>query len=80
MTDYQEILTHASQLSVVNRLRLIDELASTVPDNEPPHLSPEWLSEIHRRSDEIASGQVQAESWAAIRERLFAKHGVCDAG
>jgi putative addiction module component (TIGR02574 family) len=79
MTEYQDILAHASQLPIDDRLRLIDDLASSVPDDHPPRLSPEWLAEINRRSDEIEAGEVATESWADIRERLFAKHGVRDA-
>ncbi len=80
MSDYQEILTHAFRLPIADRLRLIDELASSVPDDHPPRLSPQWLAEINRRSEEIDSGAVETESWSVIRERLFAKHGVRDAG
>jgi putative addiction module component (TIGR02574 family) len=76
MTTYESILTAASQLPVDQRLRLIDDLASLVPDDQPPQLSPEWLREIDRRSKEIDSGEVTCEDWAAIRARLFAKHGV----
>ncbi len=78
MTEYQDILTHASQLPIDDRLRLIDDLASSVPDDHPPRLSPEWLAEISRRSDEIDAGTAKTESWAVIRERLFARHGVRD--
>ncbi len=80
MSDYQDILTHASQLPIDDRLRLIDDLASSVPDDHPPRLSPRWFSEINRRSAEIDAGAVETESWSVIRERLFAKHGVRDAG
>jgi putative addiction module component (TIGR02574 family) len=79
MSEYQDILTHASQLPIVDRLRLIDDLASSVPDDHPPKLSPEWLAEIDRRSNELDTGAVETESWSTIRERLFAKHGVRDA-
>ncbi|MFT7640519.1 MAG: putative addiction module component (TIGR02574 family) [Pirellulaceae bacterium] len=79
MAEYQDILSSASQLPIDDRLRLIDDLASSVPDDHPPHLSPEWLAEINRRGDEIDSGSVAPESWSVIRERLFAKHGIRDA-
>jgi len=79
MTEYQDILDHATQLPVDERLRLIDDLASSVPDDRPPSLSPEWLAEINRRSNEIDAGEVSTESWTEIRKRLFAKHGVRDA-
>ena len=76
MTEYQDILAHAFQLPVDDRLRLIDDLASSVPDDRPPKLSPEWLAEISRRSDEIDTGAVNTESWTEIRARLFTKHGI----
>jgi len=79
MNNYQDVLNGASLLPVADRLRLIDDLASSVPDDQPPHLSGEWLTEISRRSEELDKGSVQTESWAAIRERLFSKHGVRDA-
>ena len=76
MSNYESILSAASQMPVVDRLRLIDELASSVPDDQPPQLSDAWRREIDRRSNEIDSGAVATESWADIRARLFAKHGV----
>jgi len=76
MTSYQSVLTAASQLAVDERLQLIDALAATVPDDQPPRLSEVWLKEIDRRSREIDSGTVVTENWADIRARLFAKHGV----
>lgn len=79
MSNYESILLAASQLPVGDRLRLIDELASSVPDDQPPRLSDAWLREIDRRSNEIDSGEVVTEDWADIRARLFAKHGVDDA-
>jgi putative addiction module component (TIGR02574 family) len=76
MSNYESVLSAASQLSVSDRLRLIDDLASLVPDDQPPQLSDAWLSEIDRRSSEIDSGAVATEDWADIRARLFTKHGV----
>ena len=76
MSNYESVLSAASQLPVDDRLRLIDELASSVPDDQPPKLSDEWRREIDRRSNEIDSGAVVTEAWVDIRARLFAKHGV----
>lgn len=75
MSNYESVLSAASQLPIVDRLRLIDELASSVPDDQPPQLSDAWLDEIDRRSNEIDSGTVVTEDWADIRARLFTKHG-----
>ena len=76
MSNYESVLSAASQLPVSDRLRLIDDLASLVPDDQPPQLSVAWLSEIDRRSSEIDSGAIATEDWADIRARLFTKHGV----
>jgi putative addiction module component (TIGR02574 family) len=75
MSDYNSVLSAASQLAVDDLFRLIDELASSVPDDRPQQLSDAWLREIDRRSDEIESGAVVTEDWADVRARLFAKHG-----
>lgn len=80
MSEYKDILINATQLPIDDRLRLIEDLASSVPDDHPPKLSPEWLAEINHRSDEIDAGTTETESWSVIRERLFAKHGIRDEG
>ena len=76
MTSYESIFLAASQLPINERLRLIDELASSVPDDRPPQLSDAWLREIDRRSQEIDTGATATENWADIRARLFSQHGV----
>jgi putative addiction module component (TIGR02574 family) len=76
MLDFDAVFSAASQLSVADRLRLIDQLAASVPDDQPPSLSETWLAEIDRRSKEIDSGAITTEPWDAIRSRLFRKHGV----
>lgn len=75
MSDYQSVASAAFQLPIGERLRLIDELASSMPDDQPPHLSDTWLREIDRRSSEIDSRAVATEDWADIRDRLFTRHG-----
>jgi len=79
MSDYQSVLSAASLLPVSERLRLIDELAASVPDDQPPALGAAWLAEIERRSAEIDAGTIDTEDWTAIRARLFARHGLGDA-
>ena len=76
MSSYESAPSAASQLPVGDRLRLIDELASSVPGDQPPQLSDAWLREVARRSGEIDSGAVATEDWTDIRARLFRKHGV----
>ena len=79
MAEYESVLAAASQLPVADRLRLIDDLAASVPDDQPPALSEQWLAEIERRSAELDSGAVTPEPWSQIRQRLFGKHGNAEA-
>ena len=79
MPEYESILAAASKLPVPDRLCLIDDLAASVPDDQPPQLSEQWLAEIKRRSAELDSGTVMPEPWSDIRQRLFGKHGIADA-
>lgn len=76
MSDYQTVFSAARKLPISERLRLIDELSSSVPDDAPPSLSDEWLEEIDRRSAEIDAGTVSTEAWSSARERLMRKAGV----
>lgn len=79
MPNYESVLSAASQLPISDRLKLIDELASSVPDDQPPQLSENWLREISQRSDQIDSETVNVEEWADVRARMFLKHGVDNA-
>ena len=79
MSDVQSILISASQLSVTERLELIDALWETVPSVDLPPLSDEWRLEIDRRSKELDSGEVSAIPWAQIRSEAFRRNGI-DAG
>ena len=75
MTEFQTILQAATQLSVEDRLRLIDELAATVPEDQPATLSTEWLLEIQRRSAEMIAEMIAGTEvgtpWEEVRERVF---------
>ena len=76
MTDYDSIFATASNMPVVDRLRLIDELAAGVPDDQPPMLSNAWLEEIAQRSAEIDAGTVATQPWPEVRKQLFSQAGV----
>ena len=76
MSEYHGILSAAFQLPVADRLKLIDDLAASVPDDQPPALSRAWLEEIERRSADIDTGAVQTDAWTDVKRRLFKKHGV----
>ncbi len=70
MTEYQAVLTAATQLPVADQLRLIDELTSRLPDDQTP-LSEEWLEELDRRVAEIENGTARLVPWEEVRERMY---------
>lgn len=76
MSEFESVLSAASRLPVTERLRLIDELAASVPDDQPPMLPKSWREEIDRRSAEIDSATVETVPWSEVRDQLFRKHGV----
>ncbi len=67
MPDFDTLLADASQLPLAGRLRLIDALWDTVPEESQPPLSSEWLTEIERRSAEYDAGQVPLVAWEEVR-------------
>lgn len=67
MSKYESILTDAAQLSVVDRIQLIEALWDTVPEGELPPLSQQWLAEIQRRSAEFDSGKVPSIPWSEVK-------------
>ncbi|HUE74135.1 MAG TPA: addiction module protein [Pirellulaceae bacterium] len=77
MATYESVLTAATQLPEGDRLRLIDALWDTVPDDAQVPLSHEWLAEIDRRVDEMERGDGQTFSWPEVRDAALARlrHG-----
>ena len=67
MSDYNTLLSDASQLPLEVRIQLIEALWDTLPDDAMPPLSDEWLAEIERRSAEYDAGLVQPIPWEQIR-------------
>ena len=79
MSDFQSILSSASQLPIDERLDLIDALWQTVPEEALPPLSVEWLAEIQRRSAEIDTGNVKTIPWEQVRSEAFRRNGMPEA-
>ncbi len=67
MSDYDTLLSDASQLPLDVRIQLIDALWDTVPEDALPPLSDEWLAETNQRSAEYDAGLVQPIAWEQIR-------------
>lgn len=76
MTQFDAALSAAFALSVDQRLKLIDELASSIPDDQPPTLSAEWRAEIDRRSAAIDAGTEKLIPWETVRKAIYQKYGI----
>jgi putative addiction module component (TIGR02574 family) len=75
MLDYQSVLTAATELSIVEKVQLIEALWDTVPEADLPPLSDEWLAEIRRRSEEYDTGQVTTIPWEIVRAEALRRIG-----
>ena len=73
MTTYDSVLSAATQLPQGDRLRLIEALWDTVPDDAEVPLSGEWQSEIDRRVDEMERGEGQTYPWPEVRDAALAR-------
>lgn len=73
MTTYTEILNAAMSLSPLEREELAITLNQSVIDDRGapprPNLSPEWQTELARRSAEVAAGTASYTTYEQMRER-----------
>lgn len=74
MSTVDNLIAEASRLSITDRLRLIEAISETVPEEHSMTLSPEWMAEIERRSAEYDAGRMPTVSledvMAAATNRL----------
>ncbi len=75
MADFNSVFHAAQQLPEDDRLRLIDALWDTVPDNAETPFSNEWKHEIERRLAELKSGTAKTVPWSQIRDEALARVG-----
>jgi hypothetical protein len=71
-----ELFVQASTLEPSDRLLLSDLLRDTVPPEEWPKLSPEWVEEVQRRSTSFDSGEMPAAPWDIVRARTRKQAGL----
>ena len=73
MSDYESVLSAASELPPGDRLRLIDALWDTVPADAEAPFSAEWLAEIDRRMDEFERHPENTVTWSQVRDEAMAR-------
>ncbi len=76
MNAYDDVFVAAQGLPPTDRIRLIHALWDTVPPDEWPVPSEEWIAEAQRRSAEYAAGRLTASPWPEVRARARRKAGL----
>lgn len=74
-SSVDEVLRLAMRLPDEDRLRVEEELLSTLGPAGSPPFDLEWLDEAKRRAKRIDAGEGQLSSWAEVRDRATAAVG-----
>jgi hypothetical protein len=78
MTTIEEILAAVRTLPAEERSRLIPLLWDELTDEDRVVLSPDWNSEIQRRSEMIESCLMETEEWQSVRKRARRAAGLSE--
>lgn len=76
MPTFDDVLGAAESLPSAERVRLIDALIESVPMDEWPVPSEQWIAEAQRRSAEFDAGRMTASTWPEVRQRARRKAGL----
>ena len=76
MLAYQDILSAAKLLGVVERFQLVNELSETLPQEPGEELSPAWKEELQRRAKLMDEGKTKFYTWDEVREKARRKVGL----
>jgi putative addiction module component (TIGR02574 family) len=75
MSDFATVLDAAQRLEAEDRIRLINALWDTVPENADLPLDPAWGPELQRRAAALDSGEMTTIPWATVRDEALARIG-----
>lgn len=76
MYSYDEVLGAAQGLPPTDRIRLVQAIWATVPSEDWPPPSQEWINEVQRRSNEYDAGRMTASPWSEVRSRARRQAGL----
>ena len=76
MMTFDDVLGAAQNLPPDERVRLIDALTESIPPDEWPAPSEQWIAEAQRRSAEYDAGRMSASPWPEVRQRARRKAGL----
>ena len=76
MSTLDAVLVAAQTLPPADRVRLLDALWDTVPPEDWPAPSKEWLEESRSRSADYDAGRMTSSPWPEVRERARREAGL----
>ena len=76
MPTFDDVFGAAEALTPFDRIRLVHALWDTIPPDQWPLPSQEWIAEAERRSAEFDAGRMTASIWPEVRERARRKAGL----
>lgn len=76
MPTYETLIAEAERLPVADRIQLVEAIWDTLPADDLPPLSDEWIAEIQRRSAEYDSGTVETVSWEQVKAEALRRVGM----
>ncbi len=74
-----ELITTIAKLSIAERIRLVQEILSTISaeatqDQTSFNLTQKQLAEVEKRSISIANGTAKTVSWSAVETALIERY------
>lgn len=75
MVDFNSVLSDAQQLTESERMRLIDALWTSVPEDADIPLHEDWGPELERRVASIQSDSSSTIAWETIRREALSRIG-----
>ena len=74
--EFQSLLSEGVALTIDERFELISAIWESIPDEQRPPLSDEWLAEIERRSAEYDAGNARTYTWEEVQEAALRHAGI----
>ena len=75
MIEFDAVLGDARQLSPQDRMRLIDALWESVPEDADCPFHQEWAAEFERRLAALREGRTDPIPWDLIRQEALGRIG-----
>jgi putative addiction module component (TIGR02574 family) len=73
MATTEDLLSTVLGLPSSERAHFARELLASLDEDTDPGAADEWVTEIERRVEEIASGTAKVEPWETVRARITAR-------